>query len=50
MTFRKDGHDGNREWACTANAVGNVRVGWGETPEKLGGRKARWNKVPRLQL
>lgn len=36
MTSQREGHKGNREGAQTADAVGNVKVGWDETPEKLG--------------
>lgn len=36
MTSQREGHKGNREGAKTADAVGNVKVGWDETPEKLG--------------
>ena len=36
MTSRQEGHKGNREGAQTADAVGSVKVGWDEIPEKLG--------------
>lgn len=45
MNSWRQGHDGNREWAQAANAVGNVKVGWRETPEKLGRQASKTEGV-----
>lgn len=45
MNSRRQEQDGNREWAQAAKPVGNVTVGWRETPEKLGRQASKTEGV-----